>query len=418
MNVLILGSGGRESAFLHEIRKSPLKPKIFSEKPNALMAKYTTALDHIHIEQIPDLVSKHQLKLVIIGPEQPLVDGFTDAFRRAGCLVFGPEAIAAQLEGSKIFAKEFMQEFQIPTAHAVVVKSNEDILNHIEQFTPPYVLKADGLCAGKGVFICKDKQELLDAGKKLFVDKIFGSNGEQALLEQFEPGLEVSYFFLTNGHEATPLPLFRDHKRLSDNDEGPNTGGMGVIGPIENNELANELHEKILIPTVFGLQQRGYDYKGIVFVGVMLTENGPKVLEYNVRFGDPETQCILPCLDQSSGDDWLTVFHKIAQGEMPLMEWKKDPVACVVGAAEAYPDKAVTGTLIEGDPFINGTDHYVLHAGTALKDGKVFTSGGRVMNYIGIGKSYQQALDKAYAMIPKCSFKGMQYRRDIGKSLL
>lgn len=419
MNVLIIGAGGRENAILKELVKAKTSVHIFSDGPNALMQKSVKSIGEFNLQNAQQKLVENKIELVIFGPEKPLVDGLADTVRSANVLAFGPDQSAARLEGSKIFAKNFMQEYQIPTAKAVKVRTVEELKYTASNFTPPYVLKADGLCAGKGVFICKDMDDLLAAGKQMFEDKIFGEQGMSALLEQFEPGEEISYFFLTNGKEAIPLPLFRDHKRLAEGDRGPNTGGMGVVGPVDlGKDLQAQLNEQILIPTINGFQSRGFDYRGVVFVGVMLTPLGPKVLEYNVRFGDPETQGILPLLDSTAGDDWLSIFTKVAQGDLPNLAWRDKKVACVVGAAEGYPDAPRKGTAIEGDPFFDKGEAYILHAGTKLNDsGQVVTAGGRVLNFVGLGNSYSEALDAAYSATKNCSFPGMQFRRDIGHSL-
>lgn len=435
MNVLIIGSGGRENAILKELTKTSQPMQYFCDSPNALMQRSSKAVGEFTLESAERILSENNIDLVIFGPEKPLVQGLADVVRKTGVLSFGPDRNAAQLEGSKIFAKDFMEEFQIPTAKAVKVRTVEELKYTSSNFTPPYVLKADGLCAGKGVFICKNMEELLNAGRLLFEEKIFGDQGTQALLEQFEPGDEISYFFLTNGKDAVPLPVFRDHKRLNEGDKGPNTGGMGVIGPVDlHKDLEAQLYEQILVPTIKGFQSRGFDYRGVVFVGVMLTPFGPKVLEYNVRFGDPETQAILPSLNPSGGDDWLSAFSKVARGELPNLKWRKSKVACVVGAAGGYPDNPEKGVPIEGDVFLDNGESYVLHAGTKMAanpqdtntgasaassgNPSVVTAGGRVLNYVGIGESYAEALRKAYAATEKCSFKGVQIRRDIGHSLL
>ncbi len=413
---MILGSGGRENAILNELIQYNDEHRFFCASANAQMAQNCESLGPIALENIKNCITENSIDLVIVGPEKPLVDGLADAARKAGALVFGPSREAAQLEGSKVFAKNFMQEFSIPTAFALEVKSVADVETNLDKFTAPYVLKADGLCAGKGVFICKTKDELIDAANKIFEEQIFGK--QTALLEQFKSGHELSFFFLTNGTEGVSLPLFRDHKRLLDFDNGPNTGGMGVVGPVDAPNLLEMLEDKIMAPTLAGFKKRSYDYRGVVFVGIMMTEEGPSVLEYNVRFGDPETQCIFPSLDANAGDDWLTALTKISEGKIPNLKWRKEKIACVVGAAAGYPDKPEKNIPIEGDPFLNTENSYVLHAGTKEADDKIVTSGGRVLNYIGIGETYKEALDRAYELTKGCHFKGMQYRKDIGHSLL
>jgi phosphoribosylamine--glycine ligase len=274
-------------------------------------------------------------------------------------------------------------------------------------------LKADGLCAGKGVFICADKDELLQNARSLFEENLFGQAGQSALLEQFMPGDELSVFVLTNGFDYKILPLFRDHKRLLDCDQGPNTGGMGVIGPIEiDKKLLDEIEVEIVRPTIAGFKHRGFAYRGVVFIGVMLTESGPSVLEYNVRFGDPETQCLMPVID----GDIAKIFLAIAKGEMPEVSFTSDKVACVVMACPGYPEDPKMGDVITGDREASSDSQYFLWAGVAAQDNAFITAGGRVANAIGVGDTLKQALDRAYAQVQLVSWPGIQFRKDIGLS--
>lgn len=418
MKVLVIGKGGREHAIVRALKHSPSVTEVHAIPGNpgysteALCHNLSTG-DH---DALISFVGKNDIDLVIIGPEVELAQGLSDLFRTNGILTVGPSQEASRLESSKIFAKDFMMKAAIPTAHSVVVTSCEEVTAVMSDFRPPYVLKADGLAAGKGVYICKDVHELEHAAKELFVEKKLGSAGEKALLEQSLDGWELSYLCLTDGRGFEALPLAQDHKRLLDGDCGPNTGGMGVVAPIKLDEKLNEeIKETILKPTVKLLEGMGLLYRGVIYVGLMITDEGPQVLEYNVRFGDPEAQVIMPLLDQ----DWGEVFHSLAQGNLPNLEWKSLFSACVVLAAEGYPDSPAKGVEIKGDIFASTASSYFLHAGTEhTKDGLWRTNGGRILNAVGIGSNLQEALDNAYAQAKKVNWQGCQMRRDIGEKML
>ena len=413
MNVLVVGKGGREHAIVRALALSPSVNTVHVAPGNSGMANVAKLHNVSPSSQVEilQLCREQKIALVIIGPENHLVEGLSDFLRKADIAVFGPDQASAQLEGSKIFAKEFMTRHQVPTATYDIVDSVAAVQAVMTNYTAPYVLKADGLAGGKGVFICKTEQELLDAAQSLFVDKIFGAAGDKAILEKFQPGYELSFFVLTNGKDFKTLPLAQDHKRLFENDEGPNTGGMGAIAPIE---ISASLRESIVVdivqPTVQGFHKESMDFCGVVFIGLMVTEQGPIVIEYNVRFGDPETQVLLPLLD----GDWGEHFLKIARGEMPQLHWKPSYASCVVLAAEGYPHQPVKGAAISGEL----SDHdksYFLHAGTAFTEEQWTTNGGRVLNAMGEGSSLQEALMKSYRLVEQVSWPKMQYRRDIGK---
>ncbi len=416
MNVLVVGQGGREHAMTRSLLLSPKVKKVFALPGSVAMKPEVTVLSHLNVksQDVLEACRENHIDLVIIGPEDPLVDGLSDILRENNILVFGPDKNGAFLEGSKVFAKEFMVKYGIPTASYKKVLNVKETLEACPLFTPPYVFKADGLAAGKGVFICKDKEELQKAATLVFEDKILGSAGESALLEQFQPGYELSFFILTNGENYVSLPMAQDHKKLLDNDQGPNTGGMGTIAPMNIDPgLYKKIIARVVEPTVRGLKEEGFNYRGVVFIGLMITDLGPQVLEYNVRFGDPETQVILPLID----GDWGEVFFKIAQGEVPTLKWKTEACACVVVAAENYPGTPVKGAVIVGLDSKNNTDEsYVLHAGTKKQNEDWVTSGGRVLNVIGHGHDLQNALKNAYQRLETIQFKGMQYRKDIGHS--
>jgi phosphoribosylamine--glycine ligase len=296
------------------------------------------------------------------------------------------------------------------------VNSVESCLKHAANFKSPFVLKADGLAAGKGVYICKDLGELEQAAKELFDNKKLGPAGERALLEKFQPGWELSYLILTNGEDYKPLPLAQDHKRLLDDDKGPNTGGMGVVAPLRIDlSLEESIQNEILIPIVEELKNQKFFYRGILYVGIMITDSGPTVLEINVRFGDPEAQALLPLLD----GDWLNIFYELAKGNLIPMNWRPISSACVVLAAKGYPDQPQKNVVIEGDLHFETMSSYFLHPATKKReDGEWVTDGGRVLNAIGLGANLSEAIDKAYQQASKVSWPGIITRRDIGQKLI
>jgi phosphoribosylamine---glycine ligase len=416
MQVMVIGKGGREHAIVKALSLSPQKPQIFALPGNPGMEKLATCLaGGMDLENVLSHCEQASIDLVIIGPEDPLVAGLADGLRAKGIAVFGPSGTAAQLEGSKVFAKDFMLRHNIPTAKSQVVQSLEDVSFHAASFTPPYVLKADGLAGGKGVYICDSLDELKAAADDIFNQKILGDAGRIALLEQFQPGYELSFFVLTNGDSFEALPMAQDHKKLCDGDLGPNTGGMGTVAPMEvSPSLYDQILQSVVVPTVNGLKKEDLYYRGVVFIGLMITDQGPQVLEYNVRFGDPETQVILPLLE----GDWLEVFKQVAQGHIQPMKWDSErAAACVVLAAQNYPKNPVNGVPILGD-WREDPQQYFLHAGTAQKEGELVTAGGRVLNAIGTGATLNQAIERAYRQSQQVSWPKMQKRLDIGKKAL
>lgn len=419
MKALVIGQGGREHALVRALRLSPSIQEVHVLPGSDGMVDECIRhrVDWQNFAAVDELIVRHGIQLVVIGPEVPLAAGLSDALRANGRTVFGPSRQAAQLEASKIFSKRFMREAGVATADSVEVQSVDDVTAAIHRFQPPYVLKADGLAAGKGVFICKSKDELLAAAHTLFVEKSLGSAGRIALLEEFQPGYEISYLILTNGETWEPLILAADHKRLGDNDQGPNTGGMGTVAPLQiDPALRERIGREVFTPVIRQLKESGLFYRGVLYAGLMITEKGPSVLEFNVRFGDPEAQVILPLLD----GDWGKVLHEVAQGRVPKLKWKGQAAACVVLAAEGYPDDPVKDAVIEGELQVgaNADGAYFLHAGTARHEsGTWVTAGGRVLNAIGLGQDIPQALRRAYGIADHVGWLGMQMRRDIGKNI-
>ena len=414
MNVLVLGKGGREHAIAKALSHSPSVKKVFALpgrkgfEPEAIGLPQQT----LEKESLKKWVAENNIELVIIGPEKELAEGLADFFRSIGILVFGPSQQAAKLESSKLFAKSFMLSAGIPTSEFKEVRYVREALTFSPHFDFPVVLKADGLAGGKGVFICKNQKELEDSAHLLFEKKIFGTAGNKALLEVFQKGEELSVFVLTNGGEYTLLPFVRDYKKLKENNKGPNTGGMGAFAPYDISEkLKKNIKEKIIQPSITEIKKNNLFYRGVLYIGLMIVEENPFVLEYNVRFGDPEAQVLLPLLD----GDWLKVFLSLAKGEMPILKWKKNVFsACVVLGSEGYPSQPVTGTPIEGNVNTESNHSYFLHAGTKKIDKGWQTEGGRVLNALGFGDSKKLALKRAYEQADLVHWPGIKKRSDIG----
>ncbi len=415
MKVLVIGQGGREHAIVRALTLSPSVTDISCIPGSDGISRECVChkMDIKDFDKILNYVKKSGIHLVIFGTERPLSDGLADFLRAQNILVFGPNKFAAQFESSKSFCKDFLVRHKIPTAKSFLVSTVEQTLEHAKSFSPPYVLKADGLADGKGVVICPSLDELRLTAESFFVRKSIGEASSKALLEEFMDGWEMSYFILTNGREYVPLPLAQDHKRLQDKDKGPNTGGMGAIAPILIDEtLHTTIRDRVLKPTVSGFVKDKIDYIGVLYIGLMITKDGPKVVEFNVRFGDPEAQVILPLLD----GDWAQAFIEIAKGNIPQLKWKKNVhVACVVIAAEGYPDHPVKNIVINGNLSKQTASSYFLHAGTCAQGDGWATNGGRVLNSIGIGTSREESLKHAYALIDYCKWPNMQFRRDIGQ---
>ena len=411
-----MGKGGREHSLIYALKSSQSVSQVFalpgqegfSPMAESLPAEFLTNKD-----SCKNFIKTKNIDLAVIGPEQELADGWSDFFRSEGLLVFGPSQDSACLESSKLFAKDFLRSAGICTSHYKKVHSVKEVLKEVVHFGFPVVLKADGLAGGKGVFICSNKKEAEKAAAALFEEKIFGSAGSQAFLEQYQKGKELSVFILTNGEDYKLLPFAKDYKKLNTGGKGPNTGGMGAIAPyFISEELKRHIHQKILKPTIQELKKRNLFYRGVLYIGLMITKEGVWVLEYNVRFGDPETQVILPLLD----GDWAEVFYAIAKGDLPELKWKKNIFsACVVLSAPGYPLKPVVGLPVAGDVCFSSDSSYFLHAGLKKNSqGEWKTNGGRVLNAIGLGKSQREALDRAYQLARCVQWEGCFMRKDIG----
>ena len=417
MNILVIGSGGREHALYWKLSESPQTEQIYAIPGNPGMgASAAIALDD-HAE-ILRFVKEHEIGLVVVGPEVPLMNGLVDELEAAGIRAFGPRANAAEIEGSKSFAKDLMKKYGIPTARYEVFTAAEPARAYIRQEGAPIVVKADGLAAGKGVIVAMTEQEALDAVDAIMEDHSFGDAGARVVIEEFMEGEEASLLAFTDGTMIRPMISAQDHKRAYDGDRGPNTGGMGTYAPapVMTPEMTERAVEEILKPTIAAMAKEGRVYRGCLYLGLMVTADGPKVVEFNARFGDPETQVVLPLLDS----DLVAIMCACADGtlaDVPI-RWKDGAAVCVVLASGGYPGHYDKGQEIHGLADAEAMGALVFHAGTAMKDGKLVTNGGRVLGVVGRGTDISSAVDSAYAAATKISFKDAYYRKDIAHRAL
>ena len=417
MNILVIGSGGREHALYWKLSESPQTEQIYAIPGNPGMgASAAIALDdHAAILRF---VKEHEIGLVVVGPEVPLMNGLVDELEAAGIRAFGPRANAAEIEGSKSFAKDLMKKYGIPTARYEVFTAAELARAYIRQEGAPIVVKADGLAAGKGVIVAMTEQEALDAVDAIMEDNAFGDAGARVVIEEFMEGEEASLLAFTDGTTIRPMISAQDHKRAYDGDRGPNTGGMGTYAPapVMTPEMTERAVEEILKPTIAAMAKEGRVYRGCLYLGLMVTADGPKVVEFNARFGDPETQVVLPLLDS----DLVAIMCACADGtlaDVPI-RWKDGAAVCVVLASGGYPGHYDKGQEIHGLADAEAMGALVFHAGTAMKDGKLVTNGGRVLGVVGRGADISSAVDAAYAAATKISFKDAYYRKDIAHRAL
>lgn len=416
MKVLIIGSGGRENALVWKIKQSPMVDEVFCVPGNGGIAQLAGCvnIDQTDFIALADFAQDKAIDLTVVGPEAPLVGGIADVFANKNLKVFGPNAEAARLEGSKSFAKEIMKKYGIPTAGASLFDNYAEAVSYLESLKPPYVIKADGLAAGKGVFIAKTLDEAKAAVKSCLVDKQFGLAGELILIEEHLEGPELSILAFSDGKDVLSMVPAQDYKRAYDNDEGLNTGGMGSYSPVPivTPSLYGDIVKNIFKPTIAGLASEGIEYRGVIYAGLIITEDGPKVLEFNVRFGDPETQAILPRLKSDILEPMLACTEGSLSGIR--LDWTEESCVTVVLASGGYPGDYKVGYEIKGlDEASSGEGVTIFHAGTKLKNGKVVTSGGRVLNVSALGKDFTQARERAYAAIDKIHFEDMHYRKDI-----
>lgn len=419
MKILVIGSGGREHALAWKISQSSRLEKLYCAPGNAgtMSIAENVPLDASDIQGLADFASNEKIDLTVVGPELPLILGIVDEFEKKGLKIFGPDKNAAELEGSKVFAKQFMERHKIPTAKFKVAESLEQAMEILksEEFYFPLVVKADGLAAGKGAIVCRNLKRAEEAVNLIMVEKKFSDSGKRVVIEEFLTGKEASFIVISDGVKVLPFVTTMDHKPVFDEDRGPNTGGMGAISPSPfiDQELFHEIVKTIVFPTITRMLEEGRKIKGILYVGLMLTEQGPKVLEYNCRFGDPETQPQMLRMESDLVDVLLaSVEGNILEKEI---QWSHQPAACVVIASGGYPIKYEKGKKIEGmEETAKFPGVFIFHAGTEFKDGEYYTSGGRVLGVCASEKTLEETMDKVYKAISRIYFEAMHWRRDIG----
>ncbi len=415
----MVGNGGREHAIVWKISKSPLVKRIYCAKGNAGIWEIAEKVDISpnDIKGLREFALKEGIDFAVVGPESPLVEGIVDVFEEAGIKIFGPSREASRLEGSKAFAKEFMKRHGVPTAEYRIFDNPDEAKAYVREKGRNVVVKADGLAAGKGVTVCDTVEEALNAIDRVMVERVFGESGNRIVIEEKLEGEEASYIVMVDGERYIPLPTSQDHKRLLDGDKGPNTGGMGAYSPtpVMDTETEDRVRREIVERTLKGLKEEGIYYRGFLYVGLMLTAEGPKVLEYNVRLGDPEAQ---PILMRIKGD-FLSYMLEFYEGNGINMEIDERWAVDVVIASQGYPGKYEKGKVIEGlDKVKELEDVEVFHAGTDIRDGKVVTAGGRVLNVCALGNTLEEALEKAYEGVSRIKFEGMYYRKDIARRVM
>ena len=425
MNIAVIGSGGREHTLAWKISQSPLCDQLYLLPGNAGTSSIARNVDisTSDFEKVGQFILDKNIDLVVVGPEAPLVEGMRDYFKSDSALnriqFVGPDQQGAMMEGSKDFAKKFMQKYRIPTAGFKTFTSDtlSEAKAYIQSKEPPIVLKADGLAAGKGVLICKTREEAISSIESMLVDNMFGKASEKVVIEDFLDGIEVSVFVLTDGSDYVIFPEAKDYKRIRDNDHGPNTGGMGSVSPVNfaDKVFMDKVEERIIKPTVKGLKVEGIDYKGFIFLGLINIKGDPFVIEYNVRMGDPESQVVIPRIE----NDFVKLLSATAQGTLATekVTFTQDTAVTVVMASAGYPGSYEKGKVMSG--FEAATQALVFHAGTKLNDdGEIVTNGGRVLAVTGKGPNLREAIETAYKNVKKITWEGAQFRNDIGQDLL
>ena len=415
--MLVIGGGGREHALVWKISQSPKVTEVFCAPGNAGTATIATnvPIPADQIDQLLQFAEENEIGLTVVGPEQPLVMGIVDRFQEKGLRIFGPSARAAELEGSKAFSKNIMKKYGLLTAEYEIFTSHEKARKYFDEETGPMVVKASGLAAGKGVILCQNAQEGRDAVDTIMKDKSFGEAGDEVVIEEFLEGPEVSVLAFSDGNTVLLMDSAQDHKAALDGDKGPNTGGMGAYSPapVFTDILRQKVRDKIMFPLVRAMKAEGRPYKGILYAGLMLTKHGPKILEFNARFGDPETQPLLVRMES----DIVPLFEACVDGTLDQcdLQWKPESSVCVVMAAKGYPGSYEKGKeIFELDEAGALPDVVVFHAGTKLEDGKVLTNGGRVLGVTATGPDTASAIAKAYEAVGKIKWDGIHYRTDIG----
>jgi phosphoribosylamine--glycine ligase len=424
MKILLVGNGGREHALAWKMRQSPLVKELYCAPGNAGIAEIADCvpIDAHNIVEVADFAQTIKADLTVVGPELPMVLGIGDEFERRGLRIFCPSRGAAEIEGSKVFAREFMTRHRIPSPRYEVCGSLDEALAFVNRAPLgfPFVVKADGLAAGKGTAVVQDAAEARGFVEQVMASKKFGSAGAKIVMEEFLRGEEVSFLVFSDGATVVPMASVQDHKRALDGDKGPNTGGMGTVSPTTNISIDGHkrIVQEIVKPTVAGLAEEGRRFQGVLYAGLMMTEAGPKVLEFNARFGDPETQVIMARMRS----DLVPILQKVGDGSLPAdtrIEWVKEPAVCVVVASRGYPDTPETGKVVTGlEALRDWSDVVVYHAATKREDGHVKTVGGRVLGVTALGANLEAAIARAYEAIGRIQFEGMTYRRDIGARAL
>lgn len=422
MKVLVVGSGGREHAVIRALSKNKSIDEIVCAPGNGGIASLAKCVNigATDVDGMVDYATNNGVDFCVVTPDDPLALGMVDAMEAAGIPSFGPNRKAAQIEASKVFAKGLMKKYGIPTAAYEVFTDPADVLAYLQKRnTWPAVIKADGLALGKGVLIAQNEEEAKAAVRELMVDKKFGASGNEVVVEEFMEGPEVSVLSFTDGHVIVPMVSSMDHKRADDGDKGLNTGGMGTIAPspVYTPEIAKECMEKIFVPTMHAMNEEGRTFKGVLYFGLMLTKDGPKVVEYNCRFGDPETQVVLPLLKS----DLFTIMRAVHDEKLADLdiEWSDEAAACIMEASGGYPESYKKGYEIHGlDENGQHPGVYVYHSGTKKENGKFYTNGGRVLGIMATGSDLKEALAKAYAAVDEIGFENMHYRHDIGRKVL
>ena len=415
MKVAVIGGGGREHALAVTLAKSPSVEKLYALPGSDAMAAVAQCVP-VGVEDLSGIAAfceKEGVDLVVVGPEVPLTEGLADVCQAKGIAVFGPNKAAAQMEGSKVFAKNLMKKYNVPTAAYASFTDGAAAKDYITAQGAPIVVKADGLAAGKGVVVAQTVDEALAAVDAIMEDRIFGESGGRIVIEECMVGEEASLLAFVDGKTIVPMISAQDHKRIFDGDKGPNTGGMGAYAPapVMTPELTRTVYDTILVPVVKGLAAEGITYQGCLYAGLMITADGPKVVEFNCRFGDPETQAVLPLLD----GDLAQIMLACAKGTLTadMVHWKQASACCVIMASKGYPESSHKGDVISGLDNV-APDVQVFHSGTKVVDGQYVTNGGRVLGVTALGATLQEANDQAYANVRRISFDGQQVRQDIG----
>ncbi len=421
MKVLVVGGGGREHALVWKIAQSPRVTKIYCAPGNAGISEQATLvpIKASDLNGLLEFALKEEIDLTIVGPEEPLTKGIVDLFESKGLSIFGSNQRAAKIEGSKAFAKEMMKKYCIPTASYEIFDDHKEAIAYIRRHGTPIVVKADGLAAGKGVIVCKTVEEAIQSVERIMVDKIFGEAGNRVVVEECLVGEEASYIAFTDGKVILPMASSQDHKPIFDRDEGPNTGGMGAYSPapVVTDQVHEKILERILRPIIQGMGEEGRPYKGVLYAGLMIHDGHPEALEFNARFGDPETQ---PVLMRMKGDI-IPILEACIKGNLSQyqIEWDSRASVCVVMASKGYPGDYEKGKTIHGLKEVSQMkDVFVFHAGTDIKDGQMITNGGRVLGVTGLGEDISRAIEKTYQAVKKISWDGVHYRKDIGRKAL